>query len=243
MNERSLPSPNEGPPRTTVLVIEDDLPTRRSLLTMLEQHGYTPCGAASARAGMELFFETRPGVVLLDLGLPDGDGMQVLAKIREWGEVPVIVVSARGKEDDQICALDAGASDYVVKPLRSGELLARIRVALRYPVTNGRAEIDPTSLGELRIRGADRAVFMGEREVNLTPTEYKMLIVLVRHAGRVVTHRQLLREVWGDAYVEQVQYVRVYMKNLRQKLEDEPARPRYLLTAPGVGYRFTVPES
>jgi len=228
-------------PRTKVLVIEDDVHTRRSLLTMLEQHGYTPCGAGTAHAGLELFFEVRPSVVLLDLGLPDGDGIDVLAKIREWGEVPVIVVSARGKEDDQISALDAGAIDYVVKPLRSGELLARIRVALRYPSPSARADLDPMALGLLRIRGADRRVFMGDREISLTPTEYKMLLVLARHAGRVVTHRQLLREVWGDAYVDQVQYVRVYMKNLRQKIEDEPARPRYLLTAPGVGYRFTVP--
>ena len=229
--------------RSTILVIEDDLHTRRSLLTMLEQRGYTPCGAATARAGLELFFEIRPSVVLLDLGLPDREGAEVLAQIREWGEVPVIVVSARGKEDDQIAALDAGASDYVVKPLRSGELLARIRVALRYPAHGARAELDPMSLGQLRICGAERRVFMGTREINLTPTEYKMLLVLARHAERVVTHRQLLREVWGDEFVDQVQYVRVYMKNLRHKIEPEPARPRYLITAPGVGYRFTVPDN
>jgi len=180
-------------------------------------------------------------VILLDLGLPDGDGIELTRRIREWSTTPIIVISARGKEQDKIAALDAGADDYLTKPFGVGELLARLRVALRHAtqLTGGGAAVEPVvTIGELSVDLAARHIVVRGEEVRLTPTEYKLLARLVRSAGRVLTHRQLLKEVWGPNAIEHTHYLRVYMAQLRHKLERDPARPHYLLTEPGVGYRL-----
>jgi two-component system KDP operon response regulator KdpE len=180
-----------------------------------------------------------PSVVLLDLGLPDIDGLEVTKRVREWSDVPIIVLSARGNEKDKIEALDFGADDYVTKPFGLGELLARIRVVLRPGKSEVEASAEPQfQFGENRIDFARRQVFKGHEEVHLTPTEYKLLTVLVRHRGKVITHKQLVTEVWGPMHARQTHYARVYMGYLRQKLEENPSKPRFLTTEPGVGYRF-----
>ena len=180
-----------------------------------------------------------PDVVLLDLGLPDLDGLEVTKRLREWTEMPIIVISAREQEQDKVRALDAGADDYLTKPFNAGELLARIRVALRHAARQTAGGQEPVfMLQNLRVDLAQRQVFVDEKEVHLTPIEYKLLTVLVRHAGKVITHRQLLQEVWGLAHVNEVQYLRVYMTQLRHKLEADPARPRFLMNEPGIGYRL-----
>jgi two-component system, OmpR family, KDP operon response regulator KdpE len=180
-----------------------------------------------------------PDVVLLDLGLPDLDGLEVTRRLREWSSMPIIVISAREQERDKVNALDAGADDYLTKPFSAGELMARIRVALRHAVGQGSGRQGPVfTVQNLRVDQAQRLVFLDNREVHLTPIEYKLLTVLIRHAGRVITHSQLLKEVWGPASVNEVQYLRVYMTQLRHKLEADPARPQLLLNEPGVGYRL-----
>jgi two-component system KDP operon response regulator KdpE len=231
-----------GPPeRTTlapvVLVIEDEPPIRRFLRPTLTSQGYRIVEAETGEDGLLQAATRQPDLVILDLGLPDLDGLQVIRRLREWTAVPIIVLSARGAESDKVAALDAGADDYVAKPFAVGELLARARVALRHAV--GRETGESTFvLGDLRVDLARRRVWVGEAEVRLTPIEYRLLTVLVRHAGKVLTHRQLLQEVWGPGQVEQTHYLRVYMANLRRKLEADPARPRFLRTEPGVGYRL-----
>jgi two-component system KDP operon response regulator KdpE len=228
-----------GEANACILVIEDERHTRRVLHATLAHHGYEAFEAATGGEGLIQCFARHPQVVLLDLGLPDIDGIDVTRQIRECSQVPIIILSARSEESDQIEALDCGANDYITKPFREGELLARVRVALRWGVLS-RDVTDPFTVGELRVDPAERRVFVGDIEVDLTPTEYKLLATMVRQAGRVVTHQQLLRDVWGPEYVKEVQYLRVYMKQLRYKLEKEPAQPKYLLTAPGVGYRLKV---
>jgi two-component system KDP operon response regulator KdpE len=180
------------------------------------------------------------GVVVLDLGLPDIDGLEVLRRLRERSpRLPVVILTARGDVEDRVRGLDLGADDYVAKPFAVGELLARARVALRHAASSGLEPGESTfALGDLRVDLGRRRVWVGDAEVRLTPIEYRLLAVLVRHAGKVLTHRQLLREVWGPAQVEQTHYLRVYMANLRRKLEVDPARPRFLRTEPGVGYRL-----
>jgi two-component system KDP operon response regulator KdpE len=219
----------------TILVIEPDAAALRALKTMLEAHGYEVLEAATGQEGLALCFARLPHLVLVDQLLPDVAGVELTRQIRECSEVPIIVVSSRGDEDTHVEALDSGANDYVVKPFRERELLARVRVALRWGRPPGS---DPYTIGDLHVDPAQRRVFVRGAEVNLTPTEYRLLAVLMRQAGRVVTHQDLLKEVWGLAYVKEVQYLRVYMKQLRTKLEKEPARPQCLLTAPGVGYRL-----
>ncbi|PYP34063.1 MAG: hypothetical protein DMD46_17305 [Gemmatimonadetes bacterium] len=194
-------------PDPVVVLIEDEPQIRKFLRATLEGHGYRLFEATSGADGVVEVGSRQPDVVIVDLGLPDMDGLDVIRRVREWTDVPVIVLSARGGERDKVTALDAGADDYVGKPFGAGELLARIRVALRHTA------------------GA---------------SEYRLLTTLIHHAGKVVTHQQVLREVWGPSHTEQAHYVRVYMAHLRQKLEAEPARPRYLLTEPGVGYRLAA---
>jgi two-component system KDP operon response regulator KdpE len=177
----------------------------------------------------------------LDLGLPDQDGLEVTVRLREWTKLPIIVISARGREEDKIQALDSGADDYLTKPFGVGELLARIRVALRN-AARGELVTSELVLGRLKLDLARRQVLVGGAEVHLTPIEYKLLATLAKYAGRVVTHRQLLREVWGPGSSEQTQYLRVYMGQLRHKLEQNPSRPEFLTTEPGVGYRLKAPE-
>ena len=222
-----------------VLVVEDELPVRRFLRASLEGHGFRVLEAGTVKEGIALAAEYAPEVVLLDLGLPDGDGMEVARRLREWTQVPILVLSARGGEGQKVAALDAGADDYLVKPFGVPELLARIRVALRHARRSREgAEESVFAAGDLRVDLAARRVLLRGEPVPLTPIEYRMLQTLVKHAGRVVTHRQMLLEVWGPHSVEQTQYLRVHMAHLRRKLEDDAARPRFIGTEAGVGYRL-----
>jgi two-component system KDP operon response regulator KdpE len=223
-----------------ILIVEDEAPIRKFLRISLADHGYRVVEAATAAEGSSRAAEYQPELVILDLGLPDQDGMQLIRTMREWLTAPIIVLSARGRENDKVDALDAGADDYLTKPFGVGELLARVRVALRHAAGNTRAAEPTFEVGQLRVDFTHRRVFVGSNEIHLTPTEYRLLTVMIRHAGKVVTHRQLLKEVWGPDSVEENQYLRVYMGQLRRKLEADPARPRYLLTEPGVGYRLVA---
>ncbi|HEY7541539.1 MAG TPA: response regulator [Methylomirabilota bacterium] len=228
-------------PDPVVVLIEDEPPIRRFLRATLTGQGYRLFEASTGADGVVEVGSRQPDVVIVDLGLPDMDGVDVIRRVREWSSVPIIVLSARGQERDKVAALDAGADDYVSKPFSAGELLARIRVALRHAVGASHEADDAVfKTGELRVDLLHRQVLIGEKHVHLTPIEYKLLTTLVHHAGKVVTHQQLLREVWGPSHTEQAHYVRVYMAHLRHKLEAEPARPRYLLTEPGVGYRLAA---
>ena len=220
-----------------VLVVDDEPPIRRFLRVALEAQGYRVVEAATAQEAIAQAATRAPDLVLLDLGLPDLDGFEVVRRLREWSAMPVVVLSARGREDDKIRALDAGADDYVTKPFATGELLARMRAALRRRA-RGDDDAAVVECGELRIDLGRRQVTVAGAEVRLTPIEYRLLVALARHAGRVLTHEHLLREVWGPGYTTQHHYLRVYMAQLRHKIEREPSRPRWLLTEPGVGYRF-----
>jgi two-component system KDP operon response regulator KdpE len=226
-------------PTPLVLIIEDEAPMRRFLRVSLSSNGYRVNEAETGQEGLAQAAARNPDLVLLDLGLPDQDGLVVTERLREWGKMPIIVISARGQEEDKIKALDGGADDYLTKPFGVGELLARVRVALRHAATTPVGDVS-FSLGGLKVDLVKRQVSVNEREVHLTPIEYKLLTTLIKNAGRVVTHRQLLREVWGPGYGDQTQYTRVYMGQLRHKLEENPSRPVYLITEPGVGYRLRV---
>ena len=222
-----------------LLVIEDDPAIQRFLRAGLGSQGYRHVESVTAADGLAQAATRSPELVLLDLGLPDLDGIEVVRRLREWSTVPILVLSARGQEQDKILALDAGADDYVTKPFAMGELLARVRVALRHrDLALAGTEPGVLEVDELVIDLARRRVAVGGREVKLTPIEYRLLAELARHAGRVLTHAQLLREVWGPGYSQQRHYVRVYMAQLRHKLENDPTLPRWLLTEPGVGYRL-----
>ena len=226
-------------PPPSILLIEDEPQMLRFLRTSLGSHGYRVMESMTAADGLAQAATRTPDVILLDLGLPDRDGLEVMRHLREWTRTPVIVISARGRDEDKIEALDLGADDYLTKPFSLGELLARIRVALRHAAEAGAGPPEPIfTSGDLRVDLAARHVSVGGAEVHLTPTEYKLLSVLVRHAGKVVTHRYLLNEVWGPNHVDDTPYVRVFMGQLRQKIEADPARPRMLLNEPGVGYRL-----
>ena len=224
-----------------VLLVEDEPQMRRFLRAALENESYRLIEAVTARDGLAQAAGQNPDIILLDLGLPDGDGIDLTRRLREWARVPIVVISARGQERDKIAALDAGADDYLTKPFGVGELLARMRVALRHAARAAGEPDEPVfTTGELRVDLEHRRVFVGDREVHLTPTEYKVLVALVRQAGKVLTHRHLLKEVWGANTVTQTPALRVHMTQLRHKLEQNPAQPRYLLTEPGVGYRLRV---
>lgn len=222
-----------------LLVIEDDAQVRKVLRAALSSHDYCLIEAVTGAEGLSQAGLCNPDLILLDLGLPDLDGLEVAKRLREWATAPIIALSARGQEDDMISALDAGADDYLSKPFSIGELLARIRAALRHAIRVSQGRSDPVmTIGDLKLDFNKRMVFSADKEVHLTPIEYKLLSVLARSAGKVLTHRQLLKEVWGPAHADNTQYVRVYMVQLRHKLEADPARPRYLVTEPGVGYRL-----
>jgi two-component system, OmpR family, KDP operon response regulator KdpE len=222
-----------------IVLIEDEFQIRRFLRTTLGSQGYRLFEAATGADGLVEAASRQPDVVIVDLGLPDMDGLEVIRRLREWSTVPIIVLSARGQEPDKVAALDLGADDYVSKPFGSDELLARVRVALRHKAGVAREDAVFTA-GNLRVDLGRRHVFVREQEVKLTPTEYRLLTTLVRYAGRVLTHRQLLKEVWGPNQTEEAHYLRVYMAQLRRKIEADPAQPRYLLTEPGVGYRLAA---
>jgi two-component system KDP operon response regulator KdpE len=223
----------------TVLVVEDDAQMRRFLRSSLGANGFRVVEAATLADGRSKLRAEEPTLLLLDLGLPDGDGMDLLRELRMWSWMPVIILSARGREEEKVTALDAGANDYLTKPFGAAELMARIRVALR-PLREPAPVAAPDVLvaGPIRIDRSRREVTVDGEEVHLTPIEFSILTVLVQNAGRVMTHRQLLRQVWGPEAVEQVQYLRVHMVALRRKIERDPARPRWLVTEAGVGYRL-----
>ncbi len=222
--------------KPTILVIEDDPQIRRFLRATLVAEDYRLYEATTAEEGLREASTRQPDLILLDLGLPDADGLDVLRRVREFSQSPVIILSARGQERDKISALDLGADDYVAKPFAIGELMARVRAALR------RSTILPAdqsqSFGNIEVDLGKRIVKVAGEEVHLTPNEYRLLQALLKNAGKVLTQRQLLNEVWGPNHTEHAQYLRVYMAQLRRKLEADPARPRHLLTEPGVGYRL-----
>lgn len=222
-----------------VLVVDDERPIRRFLRTSLTVNGYTVFEANNGREALAAVTAHRPDVIILDLGLPDMDGVEVTEQVREWSHVPIIILSVREHEEDKIAALDAGADDYLTKPFGVGELLARIRVALRRVAQPATEPVFTNR--ELVVDLGRRLVTMAGSEVQLTPTEYDLLRVLVTHAGKVLTHQHLLRQVWGIGYEGEVHLLRVNVSNLRHKLEPEPARPQYIITEPGVGYRLRVP--
>jgi two-component system KDP operon response regulator KdpE len=241
MSETDPADDRDAASRPLVLVIEDEAQVMRFLRATLEAHGYRLAQATSAQQGLLEATTRAPDLILLDLGLPDLDGVELTRRLREWSTTPIIVVSARGREGDKIQALDAGADDYLTKPFGAGELLARMRVALRNAARSAAGAGETVfRTGDLAVDLAARRVSVGGREVHLTRTQYKLLTTLVKNAGKVVTHRQLLREVWGPGSVEHSHYLRVYMGQLRHKLEKDPARPRYLETETGVGYRLRV---
>ena len=224
---------------TTILLIEDERQMRRFLRVTLQSEKYGLIEAETAAEGLSQAATRSPDIVLLDLGLPDMDGLEVIKKMREWSAVPIIVISAREQEGDKIKALDEGADDYLTKPFGAGELLARIRVALRHAVPKSQDQRDAIFTAEdLSIDFLKRQIHRGDREIHLTPIEYRLLVLLVRNVGRVMTHRQILKEVWGPSYIEQTHYLRVFMNQLRKKIETDSARPHFLLNEPGIGYRF-----
>jgi two-component system KDP operon response regulator KdpE len=235
----NAPAMSQPTPAPTVLVVEDEAHMRSFLRTTLIHNGYAVVEAPTGASAVQALRAGGIDLVLLDLGLPDIDGVEVASRVRQHGSMPVIVISARDHEETKIAALDRGASDYVTKPFGAGELLARIRAALRATETRTAAPAIFT-VGDLKVSLARRQAWLNGEEVHLTPTEHDLLSVLVRSSGRVVSHRELLRAVWGSEAIEERQYLRVYMRQLRYKLEPEPAQPRYLVTVPGVGYRMRV---
>lgn len=225
----------------TILLIEDEPEIRRFLRTTLPVHGFRLYEATTGRDGLAEAQARNPDLILLDLGLPDLEGSEVIRQVREWTATPIIVLSARDQEQVKVAALDLGADDYVTKPFGVNELLARMRAALRHtsrPADGGDSVFTLGDLGDLKVDLGRRQVFVSGKEIHLTPIEYKLLTTLIRYAGKVLTHRQLLKEVWGPLHVDEGHYLRVYMRQLRNKLEKNPAHPRYLVTELGVGYRL-----
>jgi two-component system, OmpR family, KDP operon response regulator KdpE len=224
--------------KPTILVIEDEPPLQKFLEVTLSP-SYHLIQATTGESGVRHAANDRPDLIILDLGLPDIDGIDVTRRIREWSKIPIIVVSARGKEQDKVLALDAGADDYITKPFGVSELMARVRVALRHASTARQDSGDATfQVGDLTIDLSRRTVSVAGQQIHLTKNEYSLLTTLARNAGKVLTHRQLLREVWGPGSADQSHYLRVYINQLRQKIESDPSRPRYLITETGVGYRL-----
>ncbi|MGB7157201.1 MAG: response regulator [Tepidisphaeraceae bacterium] len=225
--------------KPTILVIEDEAPLQRFLRVTLESQNFKVIEAQMGEHGLRHAAMAQPDLIILDLGLPDIDGIEVTRRLRESSAIPIIIVSARGKEQDKVAALDAGADDYLTKPFGVAELLARVRVVLRHLATANRETGESVfEVGSLRADLARRQVTVGGKPVHLTPNEFKLLAVLIKNAGRVMTHRQLLRDVWGPGSGNETHYLRVYMNTLRQKLEEDASRPKYLLTEPAVGYRL-----
>jgi len=231
MSENSVPT-------QSVLIIDDEVQIRRLLRVTLEANGYRVLEAASGPDGLAEAAQRNPGVIILDLGLPGLDGLTVLKRLREWSRAPVLVLSVQEGEADKVSALDNGADDYMTKPFSTAELLARLRVVQRH--AQPEADNAVFHSGHLEMDLAARKVLVKGQEIKMTPTEYSFLRLLARNAGKVVTHRQILKEVWGPAYGEQTHYLRVYVAHLRDKIEADPARPELLLTEPGVGYRLAA---
>ena len=227
---------NKGP---RVLIVDDEAPIRRMLKISLDGHDFEIDEAVTGKGAIQRAAIFKPDIVLLDLGLPDVDGKDVIKRIRDWSTVPIIILTARDQEAEKIEALDAGADDYVTKPFSMGELLARMRVAIRRSVHTDNSPI--IICGDLTIDVSHRRVTRAEEEVKLTPTEYELLKTLATHMGKVLTHKQLLKIVWGNVYQNDTQYLRVYINQLRRKVEENPTQPRYIITESGVGYRMMQP--
>jgi two-component system KDP operon response regulator KdpE len=223
-----------------LLVIDDEIQIRRFLRISLEAQGFQVSEAASGQDGLVQATMVRPDIIILDLGLPDREGLAVLRSLREWSQTPVIVLTVRDAEEDKIALLDAGADDYLTKPFSAGELAARLRVALRHMAPEAADAVFRSGL--LQVDLANRLVQVAGKQVKLTATEYDLLRLLVQHAGKVLTHQQILRDIWGGTGSEEMQYLRVYVSQLRHKIEENPARPRLLLTETGVGYRLRILE-
>jgi two-component system KDP operon response regulator KdpE len=223
----------------TILIIDDEIQIRRLLEITLESNGYEVIEAINGKEGINLAASHQPALVILDLGLPDGSGHTVLKQLREWYTSPVIILSVQSNEEDIVKALDNGANDFLIKPFRTGELLARIRSALR-SMKNTEENNAIFDFGDLQADLASRIVKKKNEIVKLTATEYKLISLFIQQAGKVLTHQYLLREVWGPGYINQSQYLRVFIAQLRKKIEDDPNRPVYIITEPGVGYRFTA---
>lgn len=224
-----------------IIVIEDDPPIRRFLRTGLTTQGFTVFESDTGKQGMIEVQVRKPDLLILDLGLPDMDGVEVIKAVRTWSAIPIIILSARSSEQHKIDALDAGADDYLTKPFGFGELLARIRVALRHAIQpQAHIQAGVFTSANLKVDLHQRVVSLDGQEIHLTPIQYRLLAVLVQHAGRVLTHQQILKEVWGPSYQENAHYLRIYMSQLRQKLEAEPTQPKFLLTESGVGYRLKM---
>ena len=224
-----------------ILIIDDEAPIRRFLRISLTSNDYRVEEAPSGREGLEKAARLRPDIVILDLGLPDEDGLSILKQLREWSRVPVIVLSVRDRDEDKIALLDAGADDYLTKPFSIGELLARLRLAQRHAQPETDSAVFQT--GALKVDLSRRLVTLNDEPVKLTTTEYALLRLFIQHAGKVLTHTQILREVWGLPYVEETHYLRVYIAHLRRKLEADPANPKLLITEPGVGYRLVYTDT
>jgi two-component system, OmpR family, KDP operon response regulator KdpE len=228
-----------------ILVIDDELQIQRALRTILTEKGFRVTTASRGEEGLALAAANEPDLVILDLGLPDMDGVEVCTRLREWTQCPIIVLSVRDSERDKVAALDQGADDYLTKPFGIEELLARVRVALRHSVNRKGAQGAQSQVvkaGPLTIDLAWHIIKRGDEEIKLTGTEYKLLAYLASHHGRVLTHQSILTHVWGPADADHTEYLRVYMRQLRKKLEDDPERPQYILTEPGIGYRFIADE-
>lgn len=230
---------NGNPSKPRILVIEDDPPIRRFLNTTLTTQDYELIEATTGKEGLSLAASHVPDVILLDLGLPDIDGLEIIRKIREWSATPIIIISARGQERDKVAGLDAGADDYLTKPFGVGELLARIRASLRRRSQVSADEPESEAMiGNVRVDLGLRQIWRDGNEIHLTPTEFSLLAALLHERGKVLTHRQLLQEVWGPSHVGQSHYLRIYILQLRRKLEDDSTRPRWIVSEPGVGYRL-----
>jgi len=223
-----------------VLVVDDENSIRRYLRAALSAQGFTVYEAASGQEALNAVLSDRPDIIILDLGLPDFDGIEVTRRLREWSQTPIIILSVREAEQDKVAALDAGADDYLTKPFGTGELMARMRVVMRRLA--GKSDEPVLQVGNLKMDLSRRLVMVDDREISLTPTEYDILRLLLQNAGRVLTHRQLLRQVWGTAYESEMHLLRVNISNLRRKIEPDPTRPHYLLTEPGVGYRLRADD-
>ena len=223
-----------------ILVIDDEIEIRRLLKVGLTAHGYNFLEAANGRDGIYQAAIARPDMVILDMGLPDLEGLAVVSQIREWSQIPIIILSVRGQDNDKVNALDLGADDYLTKPFSMSELMARIRVALRH---QGNLKDEPViEIADLWLDLSRRQVKVAKTEIHLTPTEYDLLKILVTNAGKVVTHRHILTTIWGNNGQESAQYLRIYISQLRKKIERDPNQPKYILTEPGVGYRLAIPE-
>ncbi len=227
-------------PVIPILVIEDEPEIQKYLESSLKSHDYKVTVAEDGRIGLQQAVASHPELIILDLGLPDMDGQDVVKQIRTWSTIPIIVLSARGQEQEKIEALESGADDYLTKPFGLGELLARMKVALRNAKRNKEGKIETYYYKKLKVDTEKRIVTLGDTIIHLTPTEYQLLSILVKHSGKVVTYSQLLKEIWGKHSQENNNYLRIHMQHLRQKIKDEPLKPTYIITEPGIGYRLNA---